>query len=296
VSIILPAYNAAAHLRRAVDSALAQTMPELEVIVVDDASTDATLEIASQLAAQDSRVRVLHNESNSGPSVSRNRAIAAARGEWVAILDADDSWFPERLELMLAGTGNADVVSDDLYIVRGSLLKPEDPVLWSLVQQEGINFTEPRWLDIIDFVRYELSLLKPIIRRSFLAQHQLTYEPTVRIAHDFRLYFEVMALGARWLQLPQAYYFYYKHGDALTKNKRVLWQETIQSTQPLLSHPAAIGDEALGGSAAFRAHPTPATEPRFHHSRGENGELVPGHSATICLPCARATSYSSSVV
>jgi len=94
VSVIIPAYNAVAHLRRAVESALGQTMSDLEIIIVDDASTDATLEIAGRIAAQDSRVRVLHNERNSGPSVSRNRAIAAARGEWIAILDADDSWFP----------------------------------------------------------------------------------------------------------------------------------------------------------------------------------------------------------
>ena len=193
VSVILPAYNAAAHLRRAVDSALGQTMSDLEIVIVDDASTDATLEIAGRIAARDPRVRVLHNERNSGPSVSRNRAIAAARGEWIAILDADDSWLPERLERMLAGAGNADVVSDDLYIVRGSLFKPDKSVLWSLIQQEGLPLIEPRWLNIVDFVRYEFSLLKPIIRRSFLTQHQLAYEPTVRIAHDFRLYFEVMA-------------------------------------------------------------------------------------------------------
>ena len=175
VSVIIPAYNAAAHLRRAVDSALAQTMSDLEVIIVDDASTDVTLGIAGRIAAQDSRVRVLHNERNAGPAVSRNRAIAAARGEWIALLDADDSWFPERLERMLAGAGNADVVSDDLYIVRGSLFKPEEPVLWSILQKEGFTVTRPRQLDKLDLVRYELALLQPIIRRSFLRRHGLTY-------------------------------------------------------------------------------------------------------------------------
>jgi glycosyltransferase involved in cell wall biosynthesis len=230
----------------------------LEIVIVDDASTDATLEVAGQLAAQDPRVRVLRNERNAGPSVSRNRAIAAARGEWIAILDADDSWLPERIEQMLSSVVNVDVVSDDVYIVRGSLIKPDKSVLWSLIQQEGLTLTEPRWLNIVDFVRYEFSLLKPIIRRSFLTQHQLAYEPTVRIAHDFRLYFEVMASGARWLQLPQGYYLYYKHADALTKDKRLLWQETVESTRPLLSHPAAIGDKAL----------TAALQRRVREARG----------------------------
>jgi glycosyltransferase involved in cell wall biosynthesis len=249
VSVIIPAYNAAANLRRALDSALAQTMSDLEVIIVDDASADTTLEMAGQIAAQDPRVRVLHNERNAGPSVSRNRAIVAARGEWIAILDADDSWFPERLERMLAGAGNADVVSDDLYIVRDSLLKPEEPVLWSMLQKEGFTVTQPRRLDRLDLVRYELSLLQPIIRRSFLRQHGLTYEPTLRRAEDFYLYFEMLAAGAQWLQLPQGYYLYYKHGRAAkNKDKRAkqsILAYTIESNRSLLNHPAAVGDKAL---------------------------------------------------
>ena len=249
VSVILPAYNAAAHLRRAVDSALGQTISDLEIVIVDDASTDATLEVAGQIAAQDSRVRVLHNERNAGPSVSRNRAIAAARGEWIAVLDADDSWFPERLERMLAGAGNADVVSDDLYIVRGSLFKPEEAVLWSMLQAAGFMVTRPRQLDILDLVRYELALLKPIIRRSFLGRHELSYDPTLLRAHDFYLYFEILALGGRWLQLPQGYYLYYKHGHAAKDKdqrvKRTTLTETVESNRSLLNHPAAVGDKAL---------------------------------------------------
>jgi succinoglycan biosynthesis protein ExoO len=258
VSVIIPAYNAEDYLERALNSALAQTMSNLEIIVVDDASADDTIGIAHRIAAQDSRVRVLHNEYNVGSSISRNRAIDAARGEWIALLDADDAWFPERLEQMLASGDNADVVSDDVYIVRSSLIKLRKPVLWSLLQEEGLAITEPRWLDILDFVRHEFSLLQPIIRRSFLTQHRLAYAPTVRFAEDFRLYFEIMASGARWLQLPQGYYLYYKHANALTKNKRVLWQETIESAQSLFNHPAAVGDKAL----------TAALERRIQKARG----------------------------
>jgi len=249
VSVILPAYNAAAHLRRAVDSALAQTMADLEIVIVDDASTDATLEIAGRIAARDSRVRVLHIERNSGPSVSRNRAIAAARGEWIAILDADDSWFPERLERMLADAGDADVVSDDLYTVRGALFKPEEPVLRSMLQEAGFKITRPRRLDIYDLVRYELALLKPIIRRSFLGRHELSYDPTLLRAHDFYLYFDILAQGGRWLQLPEGYYLYYKHGRAAQDKdqrvKRTTLTETVESNRSLLNHPAAVGDKAL---------------------------------------------------
>src|SRR5947207_1048297 len=102
VSILVPAYNAAPFLNRAVRSALHQTMADVEVIVVNDASTDATLEVAQSLAAEDRRVRVLSNEVNLGEARTRNRALAAAGGTWIALLDADDAWLPSRLERMLA--------------------------------------------------------------------------------------------------------------------------------------------------------------------------------------------------
>src|SRR5215210_2650966 len=120
VSVIVPAYNAAGFLKRALHSALAQTMPDLELIVVDDASSDATLALAREVAARDPRVRVLQNERNRGMYPTYNRAIDAARGEWIAALDADDVWLPERLEQMLAVSAGEDAVSDDELILRTS--------------------------------------------------------------------------------------------------------------------------------------------------------------------------------
>ncbi len=114
VSVIVPAYNVAGYLERALGSALVQTMPDLEVIVVDDASGDATFEVAHRISVRDPRVRVLRNKRNCGPSASRNRAIGAARGEWIALLDGDDAWLPERLERMTAYADKADVISDDI--------------------------------------------------------------------------------------------------------------------------------------------------------------------------------------
>ena len=252
VSVITPAYNSADHLERALDSALAQTMPDLEIVVVDDASTDDTLEVARRVAARDPRVRVLHNERNGGAAVSRNRAIDAARGEWVAVLDADDEWLSERLEKILASAGDADVVSDDVYIVRSSFVDPGKSVCWSLLQEQGLTEGEPRWLNTLDFVRYDLGLLKAVIRRSFLGRHRLSYEPALRNAQDFHLYFEILASGARWLQLPHAYYLYYKYLGSMTTSgvqsqagKLRLWQNVTRSTQSLFDHPATTADPAL---------------------------------------------------
>lgn len=100
VSVVIPTCNRPQLLRRAVSSVLAQTYRELECIVVDDASAGDT---AAVLAAfDDKRIVFLRNEQNRGAPASRNRGIAAARGEFVALLDDDDEWFPEKIEKQVA--------------------------------------------------------------------------------------------------------------------------------------------------------------------------------------------------
>lgn len=101
VSVIVPAYNAAATIGQTLESCLAQTHRALEVIVVDDGSTDATAEIVRSFAARDPRIRLLQQE-NAGVAAARNLAIAHAQGDYVAPLDADDLWHPEKVEAQVA--------------------------------------------------------------------------------------------------------------------------------------------------------------------------------------------------
>jgi hypothetical protein len=115
VSILLPAYNRATVISRAIHSARVQTMSDWEMLVVDDASQDDT--IASVEAMADSRIRVLRHEVNRGPSAARQTALEAARGEWVALLDSDDEWLPEKLTLQLAA--DAAMVTCDYFVQRG---------------------------------------------------------------------------------------------------------------------------------------------------------------------------------
>jgi len=96
VSVIVPAYNAAATIVETIRSAQQQTYPTLEIIVVDDGSKDATPEIVSELRSQDRRIALIRQE-NAGVAVARNRGMAAAQGSLIAPLDADDIWHPEKI-------------------------------------------------------------------------------------------------------------------------------------------------------------------------------------------------------
>lgn len=99
VSVVIPTYNRALYLSRAIQSVLAQTFRDLEIIIVDDASTDASAEVMAGIA--DSRVRVLKLSKNQGAAAARNLGIDSSRGKWVAFLDSDDEWKPRKLELQL---------------------------------------------------------------------------------------------------------------------------------------------------------------------------------------------------
>lgn len=93
ISVVIPAYNRADLLAESLTSVFSQTRAPLEVIVVDDASADATAEVANQFP-----VTLIRHQVNSGNSVSRNTGISAARGELVAFLDSDDLWNPDHLD------------------------------------------------------------------------------------------------------------------------------------------------------------------------------------------------------
>lgn len=113
VSVVIPAYNAAPFIARAIESVLAQTRPVLEVLVVDDGSRDRTAEIAAGFGAP---VRVVR-QANAGPSAARNHGARLARGEWIALLDADDAWLPEKLERQSLYFDDAAVGVVHCYVV-----------------------------------------------------------------------------------------------------------------------------------------------------------------------------------
>lgn len=102
VSIVTPAFRAARYVGEAIRSVQAQTYRDFEMLIVDDCSPDDTVAIVERFAAADPRIRLLRQQTNGGPAAARNRALAQARGRWIAFLDSDDTWLPEKLEKQLA--------------------------------------------------------------------------------------------------------------------------------------------------------------------------------------------------
>lgn len=102
VSVITPAYRAAHVIGQTIESVVKQTQPDLELLVVDDCSPDATADVVEAYARQDPRIRLLRHARNGGPGAARTTALEAARGRYIAFLDGDDVWLPEKLERQLA--------------------------------------------------------------------------------------------------------------------------------------------------------------------------------------------------
>ena len=98
ISIIMAAYNAEKTIEQAINSVLSQTCTNFELLVVNDCSADRTAELVKSIAAKDSRVRLISNVKNSGVSYTRKHGLEEAKGSWIAILDSDDAWAPEKLE------------------------------------------------------------------------------------------------------------------------------------------------------------------------------------------------------
>jgi succinoglycan biosynthesis protein ExoO len=252
VTVIIPAYNARAVLERAVRSALVQTEQDLEVIVVDDGSTDRTLDVASRCAEEDRRVRVVGNGENRGVSASRNRAIGIASGEWIAVLDADDAWLPRRLEAMLLASAAADVVCDDLLLVEDPSTDGSIPRARSWCRSVGLRFRRPHWLTLPEFIHHDLGMLKPIVRRDFVEKHGIRYDTGLRVAEDYYLYVHLLAAGARWRQLPDGYYLYSRAPHSLSSSPDAVIRQHLARSAELLADPAVNGDPAV--LAAMRRH------------------------------------------
>jgi len=278
-SVIIPAYNAEQYIEATIASATQQNGCVLEIIVVDDRSTDNTATIVTRIAANDSRVSLLALPRNGGPSVARNAGIMAARGDWIALLDADDSFAPGRLATLIAlgEEKRADMVADNLVLVdqadgsEAPMLPPgflAAPCIIDLPEFIARNISSP------DAPRTNYGFLKPLIRRDFLLRHNLHYDEEVRFAEDFALYVGCLRAGARWWLHPEPLYRYLIRPDSLTQIQTTVDLDRLRGRQrALLAEARAAGDD--GFAALLRRHLRNVD--RCYYYRGFTDELKARH-------------------
>jgi hypothetical protein len=206
ISVLMPAYNAQAYLRDAVDSILRQTQQDFELILINDGSTDATAAIAEELSARDARIRYFTQE-NRGIVATLNRGLELCRGEFIARMDADDIAHPRRFEKQLALLRKDPRVvicgSDASILGRsgGVIRKPRTDAgcrAWLLV---GPCFVHPS-----------------VMFRRTLVDRGLRYRPDFQYAEDYDFWHRAAALG-RMCNIKEPLLAYRFHGGQLTSTK-----------------------------------------------------------------------------
>jgi succinoglycan biosynthesis protein ExoO len=206
VSVITPAYKAARYIGQAIESVQAQTLTDWEMIIVDDASPDETAAVVERYL-DDPRIKLIRSERNRGECGARNLALEAAQGEWIAVLDADDWFAPERLERLwrFAQEKGATVVADlqlqiddkgQTYDVAFSntLRPPKTPTRYS----------------VRDYLREHISI-KPFFLRQHALNHNLRYPEGIVLGGDHIFQTQLLLKGAELWVLPEPSYFYRIH-------------------------------------------------------------------------------------
>jgi glycosyltransferase involved in cell wall biosynthesis len=217
VSVIMPAYNAEKYIGEAIESVLKQTYPYFELIVVDDGSKDRTAEIVESF--KDKRVNLMEREVNGGASAARNTAIDVSKGKWLAMIDADDQWLPERLEKLLA------LLSEDeeQYFVGDDSIKcfdtPNGLKPWISMLKMDYNIIQDGKILELSFFEYAklgFPAIHPIVPSKSLKIHDLAYNPAILKAADFDFHCNLFRIGLKLKLYKKAYYLYRLTPDSIT--------------------------------------------------------------------------------
>jgi succinoglycan biosynthesis protein ExoO len=201
VSVVIPVYNSEATLQRTVESVLRQTLTDLDLLIVDDGSTDGSAALAARLAATDPRVRTLQLPANGGKPAALNKAFAVVTGEWIAIVDADDWYEPERLQtLITAAETNKVPLAADNQTFHDAIADCAVRTAFPTIQGDGL-LTRAQFIRGTDpFASFDYGMLKPVVRRDFVQRHGLAYREKARLAEDFLWLADFFAAGGTaWL-------------------------------------------------------------------------------------------------
>lgn len=219
VSVIVPVYNAEKYLAQCLDSILVQTLREIEVICVDDGSTDSSGEILDQYAKQDKRVKVLHRE-NRGYGAAMNAGLDVSAGEYVGIVESDDCILPEMYRTLYeaAGVEKLDVVKSDAFLWYENIGYRRN------IHAAALNSYYDRTLGDVDrniFFNFYMNIWTGIYKREFLTDKKIRFHESSGASYQdngFWLQTLLYCKSAKWLS--QAFYLYRQDNEASSVKSR----------------------------------------------------------------------------
>lgn len=206
VSVIMPAYNVGAYIEESIKSVQAQTYTNWELIIVDDCSTDNTVEEINNFL-EDKRIRFLRNERNSGAAVSRNYALREATGKWIAFLDADDVWLPEKLEKQL------DFMIQNNYRFTYTDYRIRLNGEWKPYINTGPNVVTKRKL----YNYCYFSTITVMYDREYIGLVQIA---DLKKNNDYAMWFKVIEKSPCY-RLPLCLSYYYKHDLSISSGSKM---------------------------------------------------------------------------
>ncbi len=210
VSVIMPAYNCSEFIGEAIDSVLNQSEADLELIVINDGSTDGTLEIVYTKAKVDTRVKVFSQANSGKPSIVRNRGLKLARGQYVAFLDGDDVYDTGKLEKMLSvfkGNPGVDMVFHDVYLMDSAGIRKEATYLQTAGFAESVLSKSQRIIhetflcdpkELFFFMCTKVTTIHtstPLIRKKRLDCEDVFFPEDLTIGEDLDLFFRLVKTG-----------------------------------------------------------------------------------------------------
>lgn len=246
LSIIIPVYNNENYLRPALQSVLAQTYPDFEVLVIDDGSTDGSLAICREFAQKDKRLRVIQKEIG-GVSSARNRGLEEAAGQYIAFVDGDDCIDPEMYTTMitiLQDTG-ADLV--DCRVIKERQYMPRS-------YEKGDVEVSDHPLEYLSKKGYFIdSSLNKVYRRNFIGHTR--FDEGISYSEDKLFVTELIFRAKKMALVSNVFYHYIQHGDSLSwQDTAAVWQGNFQVHQQIYQRMLDAGVTGPILESAFRGY------------------------------------------
>ncbi len=215
LSVVIPVYNVEKYLARCLESVLSQEVRDMEILCVDDGSTDGSLEILKDYAARDSRVRVVAQE-NRGVSAARNAGLDIAQGEWISFVDGDDELLPGAYASLLENCGDEDFICFGAEEVR------ENAGRWIPIRSGyfDVVFNGTKRLTDDELLRFSMTVWDKLYRRSAIEAQRLRFPEGLRFEDNvFMLNFAGFYRNCRFV--PQKCYRYFRHEGSFMEDAKL---------------------------------------------------------------------------